>query len=789
MALAPEPPEESPPSSSVSSGEPCTDAAVGNSHNGLSETQVEQRRVLAVESYDERCSFTKQLNLRRQVYKDLTAFQMYPLQAMAVESHDEQLQSYVNAGGNDGGCGSDDGSEDSDTAPRREQSTLSAEEGKMRGQFRREFLRERSIPVPPAGDVNRVPAVVGETVKNEGQEKDGSASDADDQGGSTVKRGDSPEVCDDAAANSAAQQLPAKASGHEFLPILWSMEPRIFASETAIKGKRRYISAHLGRFMDHYWMECTVHNRHYYELIKEGSPCRLYFDLEFNRHANPDLSPTVTEDLLDELFAELNRQFQLTYDLSIDRSGMVDLDSSTPKKFSRHWILHLPNGELFSDAREAGIFVKGFVARLEEEKDSGALQSRGRKLLANNLFVNAEDSKEDDPKLTRFIDLGVYTRNRIFRLLGSTKFGKPPSAALRIAEANQFPFGGFDNTNFFLSAMSNAASEELDVETAAGTVDRDDDFESFCQSLSFEDHAAALAATLVVPANASKMNYPILSDPSDLLSEEQRQQIMGLRVGSGTGGGGISSFPRAAPSYGKSPFPELEGFIVNTLGKRGGGVGVISTWSLGTQQPLPQTICFNMKENRYCEKIGRAHKSNNVMWNVHLIDRVCWQACHDPECRGFRGESIDLPEECNLEIDEFFLDFELSSLNEKAILDDKENGEGEFDDPALEAALQELDLSRVAKEKEAEAALDDELANIDLDDIVRSCREKKPPLSDANNRADDASSRSDPPANKKSESDAVQNTAVSSDPLKNGNGLDSELLELASALSLNAKTG
>jgi len=61
------------------------------------------------------------------------------------------------------------------------------------------------------------------------------------------------------------------------LSTLWSLEPRLFAMETAMKGKRRYISTHLGRFMDHYWRECDVYNRHYYELIKENSPCRLYF--------------------------------------------------------------------------------------------------------------------------------------------------------------------------------------------------------------------------------------------------------------------------------------------------------------------------------------------------------------------------------------------------------------------------------------------------------------------------------------------------------------------------------
>jgi hypothetical protein len=149
---------------------------------------------------------------------------------------------------------------------------------------------------------------------------------------------------------------------------------------------------------------------------------------------------------------------------------MVDLDASTPTKFSRHWLLHLPNGELFSDAREVGIFVKAFVSRLEAEKESGVLQSRNE-LLSDHLLVNADTScsNDDNPtkKLTRIIDLGVYTRNRIFRLMGSTKFGKPTTSALRIAEANEFPFpNGFNNAKFYQPEMGKVPPD-CDHEDAA----------------------------------------------------------------------------------------------------------------------------------------------------------------------------------------------------------------------------------------------------------------------------------------------------------------------------------
>ncbi len=59
-------------------------------------------------------------------------------------------------------------------------------------------------------------------------------------------------------------------------PLMWSMYPRVFAVEKSA-GKRRYIVCHEGRFMHHYWRSCEPHARHHYEVIKERTPCRLYF--------------------------------------------------------------------------------------------------------------------------------------------------------------------------------------------------------------------------------------------------------------------------------------------------------------------------------------------------------------------------------------------------------------------------------------------------------------------------------------------------------------------------------
>ena len=228
----------------------------------------------------------------------------------------------------------------------------------------------------------------------------------------------------------------------------------------------------------------------------------------------------------------------------------------------------------------------------------------------------------------------------------------------------------------------------------------DDSFERFCQSLSFEDHAAALAATLIVPINASKIKYPMLNNPSSIF---QGVEMGALKYSSrfvGKGGVGSSKYQSC---YGESPFPIMEDFVVSVLGKRRGLVGSIGTWSLDSRRPLPQTISFNMKGNRWCENVNRAHKSNNIIWTVHLVNRICWQSCHDPECRHFRGEPVELPEEVHREIDDFFIDCEIGDLDEADVLERANKfgvgkcgvDDDEFVDPSLDAALGELILSDI----------------------------------------------------------------------------------------------
>jgi hypothetical protein len=72
---------------------------------------------------------------------------------------------------------------------------------------------------------------------------------------------------------------------------------RVFSFETAGYGKRKFLATSLRTFWKKY--SCmNVCQRHYYEIIRENWPCRLYFDIEYNKTSNEPLQSTAAQEAL-----------------------------------------------------------------------------------------------------------------------------------------------------------------------------------------------------------------------------------------------------------------------------------------------------------------------------------------------------------------------------------------------------------------------------------------------------------------------------------------------------------
>lgn len=137
-------------------------------------------------------------------------------------------------------------------------------------------------------------------------------------------------------------------------------------------------------------LKIPLNKRDVYEFAIDGQPTRLFFDIESVTSHDIDVNRIVKHAFV---FARRTMGWNVKF-------HVYQLDASNDKKFSRHVIIKMiqeDGTELwFKDVRSVGAFVRRCYASLPEEEDS---------------FTNA-------------IDMGVYTRNREFRIPGAGKCGE-----------------------------------------------------------------------------------------------------------------------------------------------------------------------------------------------------------------------------------------------------------------------------------------------------------------------------------------------------------------------------
>ena len=345
----------------------------------------------------------------------------------------------------------------------------------------------------------------------------------------------------------------------------------VVSAEDAASGRRQFAAAELASFATHYLDRVTPTARHYYEIIREARPCRLYLDVEFK----PDELGEPTHRgpaLVDAVLLHVARELRDALGVLVSREHFLVLDSSTPEKFSQHVVLHLPDERLFSSNAVCGALVERAVARAKGAGDELA---------------------------AAIVDLKVYTRNRAFRLLYSSKFGR--TAALEPARecARRF-FRG------------------VDEDSCEGAL------RLFRDSL-----VCPLGAAGPLPRDL------VLEGADALLGGEPPSAPRALAADSAAG----ARAPRASSmTHGASPFPLLDEFIRRAASRAPGPPAEIREWSRSGS-----TLVYGIARNRYCERIARQHRSNHVFYVVDLAGGQARQMCTDRDCRGFASAPIPVP--------------------------------------------------------------------------------------------------------------------------------------------------
>lgn len=437
----------------------------------------------------------------------------------------------------------------------------------------------------------------------------------------------------------------------------------------------------------HYYRTHRQSLMHCYEVIPEGAVCKLYFDLEFHKASNMHLDGKMMVAKLIQCVCE---KLEEVYGLHCSAKDVLNLDSSTSEKFSQHLIFMLPNAA-FKDNSHAGQFIHDIlqpalnsiqksnpettttaVCREGSSGDVETSEAKKRKCEERDLSFLIVKNKSGQEQL--FVDLGVYTKNRNFRLYKSSKLGK--NAAFTVAEDNEYVPNSSKHTTeeesiFLASLITNISFTGQRILTYSmperGTG------ESPCLTLQRQSHN------------------------SDLMGEEQ-----------------------------PSPFKEVDDFVL-TLVSKDGIQGNIRRWNYFASDHL---LVYDIGKFRWCHNVKRFHKSNNIMIVVDLKEEVWYQRCHDPDCRrqNYRSSSFSLPQEVCLshilmedEEDQAYLTDELGNIelvqssvpvsapapqsSPATWFEDPEDWGDSPDDPAYLEALQEVERATEQEEVSDELLL------------------------------------------------------------------------------------
>ncbi|PON58210.1 DNA primase, UL52/UL70 type, Herpesviridae [Parasponia andersonii] len=359
---------------------------------------------------------------------------------------------------------------------------------------------------------------------------------------------------------------------------------RVFSYQDHFNGQRRFLVSTYKEFWKRYKnMESKF--RHHYEVIQEGLPCHLYFDLEFSRRENTDRDG---DEMVDLLISVILEALLDKYSIKGNREWILELDSSTDVKFSRHLIIRIPK-TAFKDNSHAGVFVNEIWSRIFSGKEKD-----GR---FEKLFVKKESNAADSPSQL-FVDTAVYSRNRCFRLALSSKAGK---------NSVLLPTGRY--------RVKNMCEEDMFMASLICNMDVD------CEKLLVCKMDLLCVKTLQFNTEVNHNSGRCFSCPQELTLD----------------GCGIDA--SATYFMGKSPFPALDTFI-ESVASIGNVSGKIRSWYLFSDYGL---MVYSMSRNRYCERIGREHKSNHVMYVVDLRRADYYQKCYDPDCRGYRSPLRPVP--------------------------------------------------------------------------------------------------------------------------------------------------
>lgn len=508
---------------------------------------------------------------------------------------------------------------------------------------------------------------------------------------------------------------------------------KLYSFESVLNGQRKFMVASFDIFLKRYFSNDSCLNQHTYEIIREEFPCRPYFDLEF------PIAPNLASEDFQKIIEEGNKAVAIwinlvlwkiyeLWDISIDTKDVVVLDSSTETKFSKHIIVHIkPKGAneispkyeyYFDNNRSIAAFTRLIMLDITYEvivsnftssdtditlchSDNPAnriteYQEHYRKPRSQYLNLWFEDNEGNRAFI---VDLGVYSKNRMFRILNSSKQGKNAVLSIQPSDAVYY-----NSLNEYVESESyeNVRKRKLDDSfVICHNILKSFDHvlhHSHRQSSGFNNmvnnsetllHGQSQNVSNPEPCTKNddigmsrihyhfRSRYILSMKNQNNIENEHLNLSREFRMLDQNNVCRGNTFPHLSPSKGlterhqtnahaatsninwrdciimesnrrgnPSPFPKIDDFAVKALACKGGVRGEISGWAFlrypNTNPPIYR-IRYQIINNRFCCNINRPHKSNHIMLEVDFLSAFVTQLCWDPHCRGFRSNPVHIP--------------------------------------------------------------------------------------------------------------------------------------------------
>ena len=471
---------------------------------------------------------------------------------------------------------------------------------------------------------------------------------------------------------------------------------------------RRFVAASYPAFLRRYLspIAASTGGRHVYEVLRESRPCHAYFDVEFAKHANPNADG---DALVDALVAALRAELAAVVGQGAARAALVlESDSSTATKFSRHLLIRLPGKLAFRDNAAVGRLLgealsrDGAAARLGVAKAESGGAGGGK--LSSPFKLNDQrvaPAASRPQAFTWVADTAVYTKNRHFRVLLSSKGGKnvdleptgryahAPGAALDAAKTTRR-----DLVLLSLVANVEPGTRLVDVAPGGGGGGRVA-IAGVVSGSGFGIGGAAAASaaprlvsreTTLYRSGGCAIKFEWKHHAADL-----RQQQQGGGAGAGAGEttcdpprsqapqpdprlveAALAAVPfvealavkragSTAPGAAKGDAHVRSAAVIGATGGEGGGGGAATAAKEGgseqQQQLLPPlrsaVVAFSLlgPASHWCEFVGRRHGSNHVFFVLDFGAGTWVQKCYDPDCAARKGGVGALPQELRLRVE------------------------------------------------------------------------------------------------------------------------------------------